>query len=87
VPWPKTDLAASVTRIPDVGAGAFALWWLSAAVYLALAFAVPPIAMLAAMSLTGIGQPIAAQLRAKRAALLAFAAPTLFTFVGVVLSK
>ncbi len=25
--WPKTDLAASVTRIPDVGAGAFALWW------------------------------------------------------------
>jgi hypothetical protein len=30
VPSPKTDLAASLTRIPDVGAGAFALWWLSA---------------------------------------------------------
>jgi hypothetical protein len=26
VPSPKTDLAASLTRIPDVGAGAFALW-------------------------------------------------------------
>jgi len=48
---------------------------------------VPLIAMLAAMSVTGIKQPTAAQLRAKRAALLAFAAPNLFTFVGVVLSK
>jgi hypothetical protein len=35
---------ASVTRIPEGGAGAFALSWLSAAVYLALAFAVPLIA-------------------------------------------
>jgi hypothetical protein len=61
------------------------LSWLSAAVYLALAFAVPLIAILAAMSLSRIGQPTAAQLRAKRAALLAVAAPTLFTFVGVVL--
>ena len=61
------------------------MWWLSAAVYLALAFAVPLIAILAAMSLSRIGQPTAAQLRAKRAALLAVAAPTLFTFVGVVL--
>ena len=30
MPSPQTDLAASLTRIPDVGAGAFALWWLSA---------------------------------------------------------
>jgi hypothetical protein len=45
----------------------------------------PLIAMLAAMSLSGIGRPTVAQLRAKRAALLAVAAPTLFTFVGVVL--
>src|SRR6516164_5331501 len=37
------------------------------------------------MSLSGIGRPTAAQLRAKRAALLAVAAPTLFTFAGVVL--
>jgi hypothetical protein len=50
-----------------------------------LAFAMPLIAMLAAMSLSGIGRPTVAQLRAKRAALLAVAAPTLFTFVGVVL--
>ena len=50
---------------------------------LALAFAVPLIAMLAAMSLSGIDRPTAAQLRAKRMALLAVAAPTLFTFLGV----
>ena len=37
------------------------------------------------MSLSGIGRPTAAQLRAKRVALLAVAAPTLFTFAGVVL--
>ena len=30
MPSPKTDLAASLTRIPDVSAGAFVLWWLSA---------------------------------------------------------
>src|SRR5262249_55175407 len=33
----------------------------------------------------GIGRPTGAQLRAKRTALLAVAAPTLFTFAGVVL--
>jgi hypothetical protein len=84
-PFALKGFNASVTRIPDVGAGAVALSWLSAAVYLALAFAVPLIAILAAMSLSRIGQPTAAQLRAKHAALLAVAAPTLFTFVGVVL--
>jgi hypothetical protein len=52
---------------------------------LALAFAVPLLAMRAAMSFSEIGRPTAAQLRAKRAALLAVAAPTLFTFLGVVL--
>ena len=84
-PFALKGFNASVTRIPDVGAGAFALSWLSAAVCLALAFAVPLIAILAAMSLSGIGRPTVTQLRAKRAALLAVAAPTLFTFVGVVL--
>jgi hypothetical protein len=59
--------------------------WLGAAACLALAFAVPLLAILAAMSYSEIGQPTAAQLRAKRAALLAVAAPTLFTFLGVVL--
>jgi hypothetical protein len=81
-PFALKGFNASVTRIPDV---ASALSWLSAAVYLALAFAVPLMAMLAAMSLSRIGRPTVAQLRAKRAALLAVAAPTLFTFVGVVL--
>ena len=84
-PFALKGFNASVTRIPQGDAGAFALPWLTAAVYLALAFATPLIAMLAAMSLSRIGRPTASQLRAKRAALLAVAAPTLFTFVGVVL--
>ncbi len=84
-PFALKGFNASVTRIPEGDAGALALSSLSAAVYLALAFATPLIAMLAAMSLSGIGRPTAAQLHAKRVALLAVAAPTLFTFAGVVL--
>lgn len=84
-PFALKGFNASVTRIPESDAGALALSSLSAAVYLALAFAIPLIAILAAMSLSGIGRPTAAQLRAKRVALLAVAAPTLFTFAGVVL--
>jgi len=49
-------------------------------------FAMPLLAILAAMSFSEIGHPTVAQLRAKRTALLAVAAPTLFTFVGVVLT-
>ena len=82
-PFALEGFNASVTRITG---GASTLSWLSAAVCLALAFAVPLIAMLAAMSLSEIDRPTVTQLRAKRAALLAVAAPTLFTFLGVVLS-
>ena len=82
-PFALKGFNASVTRITE---GASTLSWLSAAACLALAFAVPLIAMLAAMSLSACGRPTAARLRAKRAALLAVAAPTLFTFLGVVLS-
>src|SRR5262249_46760460 len=60
--------------------------WLTATVSLLLAFAVPTTALLAAMYLAEIRQPTVAQLRAKRVAFLAVAAPTLFTFIGVVLS-
>ena len=66
----------------DVGA----LAWLTATVSLLLAFAVPTIALFAAMYFAEIRQPTVAQLRAKRMALLAVAAPTLFTFIGVALS-
>jgi hypothetical protein len=47
---------------------------------------VPTIALVAAMYFAEIRQPTLAQLRAKRMALLAVAAPTLFTFIGVVLT-
>src|SRR5690349_21075729 len=82
-PFALEGFNTSVTRI---AAGAYTLSWLSAAACLALAFAMPLIAMLAAMSFSEIGNPTVAQLRAKRTALLAVAAPTLFTFVGVVLT-
>jgi hypothetical protein len=84
-PFALKGFNASVTRIPGSDAGAVALSWLGAAVCLALAFAVPLVAMLTAMSLSEVNWPTAAQVRAKRAALLAVAAPTLFTFIGVVL--
>jgi hypothetical protein len=74
---------ASVTRIGQGNGAAFS--WSTAAVCLGLAFAMPLVAVLAAMSLSAIAVPTAAQLRAKRVALVAVAAPTLFTFVGVVL--
>src|SRR5215472_15295680 len=82
-PFALEGFHTSVARIAE---GASILSWLSAAASLALAFAMPLIAMLAAMSLSGIDRPTAAQLRAKRTALLAVAAPTLFVFVGVVLT-
>jgi hypothetical protein len=82
-PFALEGFNTSVTRI---AAGAYTLSWLSAAACLALAFAMPLIAMLAAMPFSEIGNPTVAQLRAKRTALLAVAAPTLFTFVGVVLT-
>src|SRR5215470_17566707 len=85
-PFALEGFNASVTRIAEGGAGALGLSWVGAAMCIALAFAVPLIAILAAMSLSGIERPTAAQLRAKRIALLAVAAPTLFVFVGVVLT-
>jgi hypothetical protein len=83
-PFALEGFNTSVRRI--VASGASTLSWLSAAACLALAFAMPLIAMLAAMSFSEIGRPTVAQLHAKRTALLAIAAPTLFTFVGVVLT-
>src|SRR5499433_3285695 len=82
-PFALEGFHTSVARIAE---GASILSWLSAAASLALAFAMPLIAMLAAMSFSEIGRPTVAQLRAKRTALLALAAPTLFVFVGVVLT-
>ena len=76
----------SVTRIAQGSAGALALSWLGAVVCLALAFGTPLLATLAAMFLAEIDRPTVAQLRAKRAALLAVTAPTLFVFIGVVLT-
>src|SRR5260370_5854384 len=84
-PFALKGFNLSVTRIAQRSAGAFVLWWLGAVVCLVLAFAVPLVAMLAAMSLAEIDRPTVAQLRAKRVALVAVAVPTLFVFIGVVL--
>ena len=74
----------SVTRITKSDVGV--LPWLTATVSLLLAFAVPTVALVVAMHFGEIRQPTVAQLRAKRMALLSVAAPTMFTFLGVVLS-
>ena len=83
-PFSLEGFNTSVTHI--VVSAASSLSWLSAAGCLTLAFATPLIAILAAMSFSEIGRPTVAQLHAKHVALLAVAAPTLFTFVGVVLT-
>ena len=84
-PFTLVGFHTSVATATAANAGDGALPGLAAAVALLLAFAIPTIALLAAMSFAEIRQPTAAQLRAKRVALLAVAAPTLFTFIGVVL--
>ena len=85
-PFALEGFNLSVTRIAQRSGGTVALPWFGAVVCLALAFAVPLLAALVAMSLAKIDRLTVAQLRAKRAALLAVAAPTLFVFVGVVLT-
>ena len=84
-PFTLKGFNSSATSIAEGGARSPALLWLSAAACLAMAFAVPLIAMLAAMTFGEIDRPTLAQLRAKHAAVLAVAAPTMFTFIGVVL--
>ena len=85
-PFTLEGFNLSVTRIAQRSGDTVALPWFAAVVCLAIAFAVPLLATLAAMSLAEIDRLTVAQLRAKRAALLAVTAPTLFVFMGVVLT-
>jgi hypothetical protein len=84
-PFALKAFNASVTTITAAGTNGRALPWVMAAISLLVAFAVPTIALFSAMNFSAIAAPTAAELRAKRVALLAVAAPTIFTFVGVVL--
>jgi hypothetical protein len=79
-PYILTGFNASVTTITKSDC---ALPWLMAAVLFLLAFTVPTIALVAAMHFAEIRQPTLAQLRAKRMALLAVAAPTSSTYDAV----
>ncbi|MDY0883593.1 hypothetical protein ACFPL7_11600 [Dongia soli] len=83
-PFALEGFNASVSHI--VASDASILSWFTAAASLALAFASSLISMLVAMSFSEIRRPSVVQLYAKRTALFAIAAPTLFTFVGVVLT-
>jgi hypothetical protein len=85
-PFTLVAFNLNVTRIAQRSGGTVALPWFGAVVCLTLAFAVPALATLAAMSLAETDRLTVAQLRAKRAALLAVTAPTLFVFIGVVLT-
>jgi hypothetical protein len=57
----------------------------AASVSLALAFVLPALVLLVALHLAGINEPNALQLRARKVALVAVAAPTIFVFLGVLL--
>src|SRR5262249_38414568 len=57
----------------------------SASVYVALAFVLACLVLLVALHLAGITEPNALQLRARKVAFLAVAAPTIFGFLGVLL--
>ncbi|MGO8952069.1 MAG: hypothetical protein ACLPWS_09475 [Rhodomicrobium sp.] len=75
---------ASVAAM-DTGGSHDAIVLAAAGLSLFLAFAVPAIAIVSAMRLSAIEIPAKAELLARRVALLAVAAPPLFTFTGVVL--
>jgi len=85
-PFTLEGFNLSVTRIAQRSGGTVVLPWFGAVVCLALAFAVTLLAALAAMSLAEIDRMNVTQLRAKRAALVAVTAPTLYVFMGVVLT-
>src|SRR5262249_13078024 len=85
-PFALKGFNASVTRITAGGGGTSTVLWASAVAALAPAFAVPPLAKLAAMSFSQIRRPTTAQFRAQRPRLVAGGGPTSFTFVGVVLT-
>ena len=57
----------------------------AAAASLALSFVLPALTVLAALHLAGIDKPSALQLRARKAAFISVAAPTIFVFLGVLL--
>jgi hypothetical protein len=84
-PFTLRGFNASVTTITSAGGNGGALPWITAAISLLIAFAVPTIALFMAMSFAEITAPTAAEVRAKRVALLAVATPTIFAFVGVIL--
>ena len=74
---------AAITRVLAGQAAEPALWSVAAALLLILAFAMPIVALLGAMSLGEIERPSVAQRRARAVALLAIASPPLFVFLGV----
>lgn len=82
-PLPLMAFHACVT--PTNTAGGIA--WLGAGVSLLLAFFVPAIALYFAMRLSAIETPTVAELRARRVAMVAVAAPPIFTLTGVAFSK
>jgi len=83
-PFLLEGFTASVSAVLS-GSGGFDAW-LAIATTLTLAFAVPILALLAAMSLAAVDCPTVAQRRARHFALVAVAAPPSFVFLGVVLT-
>jgi hypothetical protein len=83
-PFLLEGFTASVSAVLS-GSGGFDAW-LAITATLMLAFAVPILALLAAMSLAAVDLPTVAQRRALHVALVAVAVPPGFVFLGVVLT-
>lgn len=83
-PWALRGFNVGAVEILAAPEQAPPLVWLAAGSFLALAFAVPLIGLLAATRLARIGAPTTAEQRAKIVALLVVATPAIYTFLGVV---
>jgi hypothetical protein len=83
-PWTLLAFNVAAAELLEPSRQAHLIIWLGAAVFLALAFAIPLIGLLASFRLARIAAPTAAERRAELVALIVVATPAIYTFLGVV---
>lgn len=83
-PWTPRAFNIAAAEIVEPSRPAHLIFWLGAALFLALAFAIPLIGLLASFRLARVTAPTVTERRAELVALLVVAAPAIYTFLGVV---
>ncbi|MBY6241250.1 hypothetical protein [Methylosinus sp. Sm6] len=83
-PWTLRAFNVAAVESLEPSRPAHLALWLGAALFLALAFAIPLVGLLASLRLARIAGPTAAERRAELVALIVVAAPAIYTFLGVV---